>query len=157
MRFDFFGFAGAAGEIDAQIRNRGHMLKRRGLLLPIQEVPRRDNIFLITSGQALLPKHDDPVRARVGKRSQEDAVDHAEDRGVRSNPEAEGDHRGKCEAWLLEKGPHPVADVLEKSFQREPSPAGAHFLLHLFDAAHFHHRGTARFLFVHAFLHFFLR
>src|SRR5437868_14817878 len=101
------------------------MLKRRGLLLPIQEVPWRDDIFLVTYGQALLPKHGDPVRARVGKRSQQDAVDYAEDRGVRSNPQAEGDHRGKRKTGLLEKGPHPVADVLEKSFQREPSPAGA--------------------------------
>src|SRR5438477_5713370 len=65
LRLDLFRFATAAGEINAQIPDCGHVLERSALLLPIEEISGRDDISQVPSRQTLLPKHHDPLGVRV--------------------------------------------------------------------------------------------
>ena len=52
-----------------------------------------------------------------GKGAQEDAVHHAEQGGVGSDPEGKGDEGGEGEARRLGEPPQAEADVFEQRFQ----------------------------------------
>src|SRR3712207_3225711 len=47
LRLDLFGLAVAAGEVHALISHGRHVLERRALLLPIEEVRGRDDVAMV--------------------------------------------------------------------------------------------------------------
>src|SRR5688500_17577720 len=158
LGLDLFRFAGPAREIDALICYCRHVFERSALLLPIEKVCRGYDI-LEPGGfsESPLPNHDDALGIRIRERTEQHAIDHTEDGGIRADAERESDHGREGEARFLQQRPHSVPQILKEDFESETGPSRAHFFLHLLDAADFHHRGAARFRFIHAFFHFFLR
>jgi len=73
------------GEIGSPSFGSSHVLKDMVLALPVKEVRGRSR------GEAVLPDDDELFRLDVGKRAQENGIDHAEDRSVRSDAEGEGE------------------------------------------------------------------
>ena len=55
-----------------------------------------------------------PIAVGVGQRLQEHAVDDAEDRGVRADPEPEGQDREQREAAVLEERAHAEAQIVQQ-------------------------------------------
>src|SRR5262249_18044456 len=82
-------------EISRFLMSRGEMFKNGVVLLPIKIIRERDRIILSRSGRFV--KDHDPVRIRVRKRTKQDRVDDAKDRGVGSNTQSKRDNHNKRE------------------------------------------------------------
>jgi len=65
----------------------GEMFKNDVVLLPIKIIRERDRIILSRPGRFV--QHHDPVGISIRQRPEQDGVDDAEDRGVRTDPERE--------------------------------------------------------------------
>src|SRR4029077_12299944 len=74
-------------EIARFLMSCGEMLKNDVVLLPIEIVGQRNGAILARTGRFV--QDHDPGRVRIRKRPQENRVDDAEDRSVRTNPERE--------------------------------------------------------------------
>ena len=91
------------------------MLEEIGLLRPISKVEKRDVAF----GNARRPRvfafeEDDAFGVRKRKRTQENAVDEAEDSGIGADAERERNDGDGGEAFLLQQHAGSVADVVQE-------------------------------------------
>ena len=73
--------------------SRGEMFKNDVVLLPIKIIGERDRIILSRPGRFV--QDHDPVGIRIRQRPEQDGVDDAEDRGVRTDPERERQDRNR--------------------------------------------------------------
>src|SRR5258708_3197616 len=81
------------------------------LLLPVQEIWPCDRprlAFLVSLGHK-----DQTVRLGIGKRLQQDRVDHAENRGVRSNSERQRNYRDDGKATIVPQVTQAELEVLK--------------------------------------------
>ena len=69
----------------------------------------------VTRAAAVANPHQ-PVRVRVWQRPQENGVDHAEDRGRRTDTEGESHESGKGERRRPPVGPGGISQILQKRF-----------------------------------------
>ena len=69
----------------------------------------------VTRTAAVANPHQ-PVRVRVWQRPQENGVDHAEDRGRRTDTEGESHESGKGERRRPPVGPGGISQILQKRF-----------------------------------------
>src|SRR4029077_13359974 len=76
--------------------SRGEMFKNGVVFLPIEIVGQRNGVILARTGRFV--QDHDPVRVRIRKRPQENRVDDAEDRSVRTDPERKRQDRNGCES-----------------------------------------------------------
>ena len=89
----------------------GEILERALHLAPVNEVAWRDHVVLPVARDVVLPDDDQPLGILVGKRLQEQRVDHAEDRGVRADADGEGADRDRGEPRRAQEQPRAVAQV----------------------------------------------
>ena len=85
--------------------------KERVVALPIDIIGKRNgNLRLVRVG---LGDDHDPIRFRIGQRLEQDRVDHAENRGVRADPERERENGDEGEAGRLQQLPDGISDLLK--------------------------------------------
>src|ERR1700730_1294231 len=71
-------------------------------------------------------------------------IDHAEDGGVRADPNRQREDRHCRKAWALPHHAERIAHVLDDSLEPHPAPHLAHLLSHVRDAAQLPLRGVGR-------------
>ena len=98
----------------------------------------------------LVPHHHELVRFLERQRPQQDGIDHAEDGGVRSNPERECGNRHDREPGVLGQRPQTVADILQKFGRPHQDSLAPRRLFHLFQPTKFTTGGIPRLLWRHA-------
>jgi len=93
---DSFRFAaGNAAEIARLQTAEREMLERSAVAPPVDVIRQSDRH--IRSGGGLI-KINDALRLRIRERTEEDGVNHAEDRAVRTDAERQREHSDDCEA-----------------------------------------------------------
>ena len=106
------------GPIGAKVRVTGPECRGAreeiGLLRPIGEIQERDVAVGNPRRRISAFEVDDAFRGRERQRTEENAVDQAEDGGVGADAEPERDHGDGREAFILEKHSDSVTDVLEE-------------------------------------------
>jgi hypothetical protein len=103
-----------AGEAQVHAPVRGERLEEVAPRRELLRVERRDRRFTeIEPGHVQTQRHH-PVQLGGRERAQQYAVDGAEDRRVRADPEREREHRDQGEAGALPQRAERVAQVLEK-------------------------------------------
>ena len=140
-----FGFT-VPSEIKTALRHRGHPREDAVLALPIEKISRRRRVLREPEMGLLVPHHHELVRVLERQRAQQDGIDHAEDRGVRSDPERERGDRHNREAGVLGQRPQTVADILQKLGRPHQDPLAPRRLFHLFQPAKFTTGGIPRLL-----------
>ena len=101
----------------------GHLFERSVLRPEVDVLPWRGPVLRDVDSGGSQPEHREAIGIRVGKRFQQERVDHAEDRGVRADPDRQrgDDHEGDARA--SSQGANGVADVLHES-RHESEPPG---------------------------------
>ena len=109
-----FGIAAAVRQRQAAAGERRDVRDRRRRPPDVEVVLVRDARAL--DAHALVGRVDDGdlLGVGIGVRVQEDAVHHAEDRGVGANPERQADDRHRQEARTPEQRPDGVTRILQK-------------------------------------------
>ena len=109
MVYEFVA-SGAADERTLQWNREAYDRIR---LRPSIEVIRDRNRGLGQPHQRIaVPDEHQPVRVAIRQRPQEDLIDQAEDRRIRTDPERQRQHRDERKDRLLEQRTKSVADVL---------------------------------------------
>src|SRR5204863_2525961 len=86
----------------------------------------------------------------IGQRAHQDGIEHAEHRGVNTNPEGQRYHSDERERWPPAQPTPGIAYVLKKDLERRLPKAVAHFFFDLFQALKLDSRGAAGFRQGHA-------
>ena len=92
----------------------------------------------------LLAQDHQPIPVRVGKRAEQHAVHHAEDRRIRADPERHRRDHHQRKPWVPPQVPPPVADVLAQRFEQPRQPGLTHVVLDPIDATNRAERGPPR-------------
>ena len=85
-----------------------------GAVHPVDERRRRNLILSDIGLRVGLPQRHDVVGFGVGQRPEQDAIHHAEDRGVDSDSQPQGRHHDQREAGVVAECPERKSDVLHK-------------------------------------------
>jgi hypothetical protein len=111
-----------AGERVPQLPEGGKPWHGRRLCLPVLIGERRDEIEAAV--RILLPYDDQPRGVLVGKLIQQHRLDHAEDGGVRADPEHQGEDRHARERGLPGQRANGVANIADQMSHNRRSIAG---------------------------------
>src|SRR2546425_11631370 len=124
-------------------------------LLPIHVI--RTEHELIRFEGRFITKADQLLVMRIGKAPEENAVDHAEDRRGRPNPQCKSEDRNQRETRAIPQVSESKSQVLKERVEKGDAALFAVQLFGLFDASEFTPRGIARFHRTHAAPNVFLR
>jgi hypothetical protein len=92
----------AAGEGGGAAGLSGHEFEDGIVLLPVEEVQCGDAVA-VAAGR-LLEDTNNPIGLRVRQRSEQDAIDEAENRGVGTDAECQREDRDYCKTRTLRQG-----------------------------------------------------
>src|SRR5262249_17360333 len=99
------------------------------LSLDVEVLSGREPVLRYVQTWRPAPKNHQPVRFCEWQRAQQERVDHAEDRGVRTNPDRQGQNRHRGKARVLEQRSSAKHDITPESFHTEsPSNSNASLL-----------------------------
>jgi hypothetical protein len=88
------------------------------LRLPVPQVLERDPTLLDSPFEVRLVEEDQLVGVGETERGEQGGINDTEDRGVDSDPKGEAGHRHEREERAPEKGPGPVAKILNEGIHR---------------------------------------
>jgi hypothetical protein len=88
--------------------------------------------------------------SRYGSGREQHPVDDAEDRRRRADPERERHDRDDGEAWTPDERADCITNVARRRLENRPRLNLADLVLHPFDAAQLHERGTPGVAWIHA-------
>ena len=108
------------GESAPERGDRGDVLERGAGVLQIPVRPGGEGEVADLAGAHVAPDQSQPARIGVGQRPEQHGVDHAEDRGARTDAEHEGEGDGERKARVAPERADGVAEVLA-----EVAPEGA--------------------------------
>jgi len=103
---------GAAGKRHRPARLGGHEVEDGVVLLPVEEIQRRDAVAL--SPRGLLEHPDDPIGVRIGERFQQDAIDETEDGRVGADPNRQRQDGHSAESRAVAQRPCGILQILEE-------------------------------------------
>jgi hypothetical protein len=130
---DVLGIAGP-GEIHADGEVPAHRLSETALRPPVEEVRFGDGAVGDAVAAVGVPDPDDPLGIAEGERLEQDAANHAEDRGVGADAERERQERGRGEARGAAQCAEAVAKILEQLIE-ERHASSSSFAAQVFCAA----------------------
>ena len=110
LRLESLGLA-VANEIEVYVLEQSDILEDAAELTQLERV---GGGGVVTSEFPLQPDAHQPLRLAKGKRPKHDAVDDAEDRGRRADPEREGEDGDEREAGALGERAERVAEVVHR-------------------------------------------
>ena len=118
----------------------GHLRQRRRAAAPLEEFslrepePPQPSRPVWPAAPDVFGNLHQPIGVRVGQRSQQDRVDHAEDRGGRADAEGHGQHRCQREARMATKPAHRIGNVAPQILEPHKRAMVAVDLFRLIDA-----------------------
>ena len=103
---------------------QGERLKAAALLAPVEKAAPQDVEALVSFGRIALPEPDDPLRILERKRSQQQALEHAEHADGHADAQRQGPDRDHCEPGTPAQGPPRLSHITQHRL-RSTSPRGS--------------------------------
>jgi hypothetical protein len=135
--------------------------RRKGLCLPlnVEKIPVADakalqrNLREVAAGS---PKIDELIGILIRQGPDQNGIQQAENGGIRTDAEGEGEDRHSGEAWILAQRAQRETNVLHECVKTSAYAYGTDLLLHLFHAAKFNPCRAASLRRVRAFSNLFI-
>ena len=109
---------GAAGEAEPRILHGRHLFHGMALLLPRQEIGRRDGHSIAILRGVFLPNHKQTLRVAERQRLEQHRVHNAENGGDGAHPERQGEQGDGGERRGLPQQASPVAQIPPRILHR---------------------------------------
>ena len=119
-----------------------YALQRVGVITIIENFFGRKRNVVEMGVRGQLVKHDELATLTVRQRTEQDAVDDAENRRVDTDAEREGQDGSKGEARILKEDPQPVTNILKSRFNCPAEASVLALFLDLLNSAEVANGGT---------------